>query len=61
MSTLTRADTPTQSPSGELYRLGVLARVEGSTLASRSLVWQVLEGRGVLGVDDVGRRLGALR
>ena len=37
MSTLTRADTPTQSPSGELYWLGVWARVEASTLASSPL------------------------
>ena len=56
MSTLTRAETPTQSPVGELYWLGVLARVDGSTLASRPLVWQVLNGRRVLGVDHVGRR-----
>ena len=37
MSTLTRAETPTQSPSGELYLAGVRARVGASTLASRPL------------------------
>ena len=40
MSTLTRADTPTQSPWGELYWLGVWASVDGSTLASRPLDWR---------------------
>ena len=37
MSTLTRADTPTQSPCGELYLLGVRASVDGSTGARRPL------------------------
>ncbi len=35
--TLTRAVTPTHFPSGELKRDGVLARVDGSTDASRPL------------------------
>ena len=55
MSTLTRADTPTQSPSGELYLLGVWASVEAIDLGQQALVLEVLEGRRVLGVDDVGR------
>ncbi len=35
--TLTRAETPTHFPSGELKRDGVLARVEGFTSASNPL------------------------
>jgi hypothetical protein len=38
MSTLTRAETPTQSPAGELYLAGVRARVDAPTLASRPLL-----------------------
>ena len=57
MSTLTRADTPTQSPCGELYWLGVSASVDGVDLGQQALVLQVLERRRVLGVDDVGRRV----
>ena len=37
MSTLTRADTPTQSPCGELYLAGVAARVLLRTVDSKPL------------------------
>jgi len=37
MRTLTRAETPTQSPTGELNLLGVFASVDGSTCARRPL------------------------
>ena len=40
MSTLTRAETPTQLPCGESYRLAVAASVEVSTAASRPLPWR---------------------
>ena len=35
--TLTRAETPTHLPSGELYRAGVWARVDGATGARSPL------------------------
>ena len=44
MSTLTRAETPTQSPCGELYLAGVLASVAGSTLASSPLACRLSSG-----------------
>ena len=36
--TLTRADTPTQLPVGELYREGTLANVAEGTAASKPFV-----------------------
>ena len=61
MSTLTRADTPTQSPDRRVVlarRLGQRRRVD---LGQQAMVGQILDGRGVLGVDHVCRRASALR
>ena len=55
MSTLTRADTPTQSPWGELYLAGVCASVEAFDLGEQTALLEVLERGRVLGVEDVGR------
>ena len=40
MITLTRAETPTQSPAGELYFAGTRARVLESTGASKPFPWR---------------------
>ena len=58
--TLTRAEMPTHSPSGELYVAGVLARVDGSIGESRPLEARYCERRRVLGEEHVGRRVLAL-
>ncbi len=44
MSTLTRADTPTQSPCGELYFAGVAPSVLLRTGDSRPLAWRNSRG-----------------
>ena len=55
--TLTRAEMPTHFPSGELYRAGVCARVDGVDRGEEPLGGQLLERRRVLGEEHVGRRV----
>ena len=58
MSTLTRAETPTQSPCRRVVLgSGSWPASTASTGASRPLLLQVLERRRVLGVEDVGHRM----
>ena len=55
--TLTRAETPTHSPWGELYFDGVRASVEAATGIEQALGGEVLQRRRVLGEEHVGRRV----
>ena len=55
--TLTRAETPTHLPPGELKRAGVCARVDGATGASRPLDSSSSSGGEFSVEEHVGRRV----